>query len=68
VVVLGYVYFLIYFCTGDRVRLVGDNISANTTAIIDSLLVRAAIKGDPRMIRPLINDELRMGTISSKFF
>lgn len=34
---------------------------ANTTAIIDSLLVWAAIKGDPRMIRPLINVKLGLG-------
>lgn len=34
---------------------------ANTAAIIDSLLVWAAIKGDPRMIGALINVELGLG-------
>ena len=34
---------------------------AHTTAIVDSLLVWAAIKRDPRMIRPLINVELGLG-------
>ena len=34
---------------------------AHTTAIIDGLLVWATIKGDPRMIRPLINVELGLG-------
>ena len=34
---------------------------ANTTAVIDGLLVWAAIKRDPRMIRPLINVELGLG-------
>lgn len=34
---------------------------AHTTPIIDGLLVWAAIKGDPRMIRPLINVELGLG-------
>lgn len=39
----------------------GEDVVANTTTIIDGFLVWATIKGDPRMIRSLINVELGLG-------